>query len=370
MVRRGNRRSGIWGRLGRVAARGACWRLGQSPGRLRGWVDQWPRGLRRWPVDQRRRWRRVDQPPGLWRWRRMGQSMVSNSSGHAGVPGESVGQPLVFLPAAAAIEGQRNAPFVVTIRSRDELICWLREPPEGLQWLQVEGLLSDREAWSLAAQDPSDVPLDIILSAPGAEFSDLYRLVEVSAARDVRVSIPAVPGFLKAVWLGASLGFPIRLLPGQPSAEAIEEMADALDFYLHDPAVEAPVEFFHSVLAWMHGATTGSLWRIVEEDPAVFRHDDVGGRVCRRQAAHGSRQEASPTDFVRAHLARLVAADAECATCRWQPVCQGYFKWPDAGYSCRRIKQLFSTIENAAGEIRRALVEYEGQPTSSGDDQP
>jgi hypothetical protein len=127
----------------------------------------------------------------------MGQSLVSNSTGDAGVPEESAGQPLVFLAAAsahevlfrpssiaaeAASEGQGESPFVVIVRRLDELIRWLREPPEGLQWLQVEGLLGDREAWSLAAQGVSDVPLDIIHSAPGAEFGDLYRLVEVSTA--------------------------------------------------------------------------------------------------------------------------------------------------------------------------------------------
>lgn len=296
----------------------------------------------------------------------MDQPIVNDSAEHTGVPAESAGRPLMFFSAVPAEERQGNGPFVVIVRSRDELIHWLREPPEGLQWLQVEGLLSDREAWSLAAQAASDVPLDVILSAPGAEFSNLYRLVEVSAVRDVRLSMPAVPGFLKAVWLGASLGFPIRLLPSQPSTRVIEEMADALDFYLHDPAVDAPVEFFHSVLAWMHGARAGSLWRILEEDPAIFRHDDAGGRVCRPWAAHGSRQEISPPDFVRAHFARLVTGGAECATCRWQEVCQGYFKWPDAGYSCQRVKQLFSTIETSAGEIRRSLVGCEEPPGLNG----
>ena len=119
------------------------------------------------------------------------------------------------MAVETVLEGQGNGPFVVIIRSRDELIRWLCDPPAGLQWLQVEGLLDDREAWALAAQDASDIPLDVILSAPGTEFSNLYRLVELSAARDVRVSMSAVPGFLKAVRLGASLGLPIRLLPGE-----------------------------------------------------------------------------------------------------------------------------------------------------------
>jgi hypothetical protein len=40
------------------------------------------------------------------------------------------------------------------------------------------------------------------------------------------------------------------------------------DFYLRDPMVETPVEFFHSVLASMCG--DGSLWMILEENPGLF----------------------------------------------------------------------------------------------------
>src|SRR5947209_8549593 len=156
--------------------------------------------------------------------------------------------------------------------------------------------MADREVWAAAAQRGPEVPLDVVLSAPGSEFSELYRLVEVSATREVRVSMPALPGVFKAVRLAASLGLSIRLLPGQPSAEAIAELADALEFYLHDPRVEAPVEFFHSARAWMRGAWTGSLWQIVEEAPAVFRRYDADGRLRLARAAQASWQETSPSD--------------------------------------------------------------------------
>jgi hypothetical protein len=46
----------------------------------------------------------------------------------------------------------------------------------------------------------------------------------VRSVRDVRVSMPAAPGFLRALRLAASLGLPVRLLPGQPSAEALGYM--------------------------------------------------------------------------------------------------------------------------------------------------
>ena len=190
---------------------------------------------------------------------------------------QEVDNPLIFLRADSE-ERPADQPFVVIVRSREELSRWLHDCSPALQWIQVEGLVGDPDAWALAAQGAGDIPLDVVLSAPGSEFADLYRLVDVLAVRDVRVSMPATPRFLKAVRLGASLGVPVRLLPGQPSIEAVNELAAALDFYLHYPIVEAPIEFFHSALAWMRGTQTGSLWSIVEEDPAIFRHYHSNGQ--------------------------------------------------------------------------------------------
>ncbi len=275
---------------------------------------------------------------------------------------QEVDNPLIFLRADSE-ERPGDRPFVVIVRSREELSRWLHDCSPALQWIQVEGLLGDPDAWALAAQGAGDIPLDVVLSAPGSEFADLYRLVDVLAVRDVRVSMPATPRFLKAVRLGASLGLPVRLLPGQPSAEAVEELAEALTLYLHDPMVEAPIEFFHSALAWMRGAQTGSLWIIFEEDPAIFRHYHPNGQPGLPRATRPLAEETSSQDFVKSHLARLISEGAECTTCHWQPLCQGYFKWPDPSYSCHGVKQLFATLRAAADEIARDLAAREAQLT-------
>jgi hypothetical protein len=112
-------------------------------------------------------------------------------------------------------------------------------------------MLGDPEAWREAAHNDSHIPLDVVLSDPALEFSDLYRLVDACAVSAIRVTIPAAPGLTKAIRLAAALRLPVRVLPGQPTAEALEELHNALEFYLHEPTVEAPVEFFHSLLATM-----------------------------------------------------------------------------------------------------------------------
>jgi hypothetical protein len=217
---------------------------------------------------------------------------------------QEVYRSLEFLPSALAGE-QGGRPFVALVRSRDELRRWLGEPPGGLQWIQIEELLGDPDAWAQAASGASQVPFDVVLSDPASEFSDLYRLVDVCTMRDVRVTMPAAPGCLKAIKLAASLRLPVRVIPGQPSPEVLAELVEALEFYLHEPMVEMPVEFFHSLLAAKCGADAGSLWMILEEDPAAFLHYDAEGRPQLPRSSGFRPIEISPEAFVEHHLKSL-----------------------------------------------------------------
>jgi len=282
----------------------------------------------------------------------MDQSLVNDRYNSAPL---EPGWPILFLPSGLA-SGHSNGAFVAIVRSRAELSRWLINPPAGLQWLQVEELLEDQDAWIPAAQSTSNVPLDVVISSPGSQFSDLYRLVDVLAVRDVRVSMPASPGFLKALKVAVALRLPVRLLPGQPSPEVLIELTEAAGFYLRDPMVETPVEFFHSVLAAMCGAGDGSLWMILEEDPALFLHRGVDGGVNLPAGFTSPLSDHSSTTFVETWFRRLLEQNAECVTCPWQQICQGYFKWPDPAYDCGGVKRLFSAIKAAADEMGLELA--------------
>src|SRR5215471_16903782 len=263
--------------------------------------------------------------------------------------------PISILPSPLA-ETQGDRPFVAIVRSREEFRRWLTNPLPGLRWLQVEGMLGDSEAWMEAAHSRSNIPLDVVLTDPALEFSYLYRLVDACAVRAIRVAMPAAPGLTKALRLAAALRLPVRVLPGQPSAEALVGLHDALQFYLHEPMVDAPVEFFHSVLANICDWDAGSLWMILEEDPDAYRHYDADGRARVPRANDPELSEITSSGFVEDHLNRLIAQGAECATCPWQQPCRGYFKWPDPAYSCEGVKQLFFDIQTAANEIRQDLA--------------
>ncbi len=118
-------------------------------------------------------------------------------TGCIGVSAE-VYQPLRILPSALA-DTQGDLSFVAIVRSREELGRCLCDPLPGLKWLQVEGMLGDSDTWTEAAHSNSSVPLDLVLSDPSSEFSDLYKLVDACTVHDFRVTIPARPGLLKAV---------------------------------------------------------------------------------------------------------------------------------------------------------------------------
>jgi hypothetical protein len=288
----------------------------------------------------------------------MGKPLVNEGSGRVSTPLEPDG-PILFLPSDSASR-QSGSPFVAVVRSRAELSRWLINPPAGLQWLQIEELLEDQDAWIPATQSKSNVPLDVVITTPGSQFSDLYRLVDVLAVRDVRVTMPASPGFLRALKVAVALRLPVRLLPGQPSPEVLIELIDAVNFYLRDPMVETPVEFFHSALASMCGAGDGSLWMILEEDPALFLHRTGEGGFKIRGVSSSTSPDLFSATFVDTWFKRLLEEDTECMTCPWQQICQGYFKWPYPTYDCGGVKQLFSAIEAVANEMGRELACRDG----------
>ena len=95
---------------------------------------------------------------------------------------------------------------------------------------------------------------------------------------------------------------------------------------------------------------------ILEEDPAAFLRYDANGQARLPRSGAFEGVEISPAEFVENHLKSLIEQGAECATCPWQQPCSGYFKWPDPGYSCEGVKQLFSIIQAAADEIGRDLA--------------
>lgn len=217
---------------------------------------------------------------------------------------------------------------VVVVSSEEERAAAVALTSERVAWIEAPLALAgapDLKAWRL----------DVTLTDPGREAAGLYALARAREGAPTRVSMPAIAGVAKAGQVVLALHLPARIIPAQPSAEAVGELETLLDRYLHDPLATAPIEPFHGALTRIIHGASDTLWHRVEATPPPPAHEAESG-----------------DQSLEAHLARLVEANAECASCPLQMWCVGYFKSPDAAYDCAHVRRLFSQLEREAQALQ------------------
>jgi len=199
------------------------------------------------------------------------------------------------------------------------------------------------------------IPIDLVMLHPQSEFPCLYRHAKLLDRHPLRVCIPVVNGFSKAVKVAASLKLLIKLEIGQPDPSLIEEIHRVLDFYVHNPLVALPIEYFHSTFLAMHQSEESLIWDIQEENPAFFRYVTEDGKETIARCTGSSRTISNLDSFVADLLSTLLAQRDECYGCEYFRNCGGYFKWPSRAYRCDGVKTLFSALGAAAREIREDI---------------
>lgn len=215
-----------------------------------------------------------------------------------------------------------------------------------VQLLSASADISVLELWG------EGIPIDVVLNDPAVEFSSLYGYATLRETHPVRVTVPVVPGFGKAVRVALALGFAVKLTTNQPNPALISELEEIVDFYLHGSNVQQPVEFFQTLFMSFYRPLPVSLWELNEEDPAQVRYITDEGEETISPRFAGSVSTADLNDFVPRFGAQLLAEKRECHTCDFYNRCGGYFKWPDKTYSCEGIKKLFNTLRSAAAELQ------------------
>jgi len=254
------------------------------------------------------------------------------------------------IPAAALNKYQDKT---VTVRSTNATAlveAFSTVPRDNLWSLQVLSMDCDADAL-LHLSD--QVPIDLVIDNPTAEFSRLYRFAELTRKHSVRVTVQAVPGMTKAVKISQALNFSVRLEVNQPDARVVDELLALVEYYLRGSTVGSPIEPFHSLfLSFLSGRPT-SLWSLQEEDPAVDRYVTHDGNVAisARLVSLGV-----PEDRLEQFISERIAAGketGECAACDFFSRCQAYFKVPQSDYRCEHIRWLFALLNEAAEEMRR-----------------
>ena len=228
------------------------------------------------------------------------------------------------------------------------------EPNDEVVMLQLLDIEAELDALETSGYG---IPIEVVLNDPQTEAGKLYRVMSLQRTHPVRIVIPVVAGFSKAIKVASSLNLPVKLEGTQPDATLIEELCDALDHYLHNKAVSQPIEYFSGLLMARLHRMPITLWDIQEEDPASVRHiTDDGNEVIARRPFVPVTQ--SIDSFRFAHTKQVLSPGEECASCEFFPECAGYFKWPDRNFSCEGVKRVFRKLHEAANELQDDLSIY------------
>ena len=202
------------------------------------------------------------------------------------------------------------------------------------------------------------IPVDLVMLHPETEFPILYRHAKLVDKHPLRVCIPVVNGFSKAVKVAASLKLLIKLEVLQPDPSLIEEIHRALNFYIHNPAVALPIEYFHSTfLAIYHNEPT-SLWDVQEENPADIRYVTEDGKETVARRLGSTKITGNLDNFIGNLQGELFAEREECYECKFFKNCGSYFKWPNKNYRCDGVKTLFYAIDEAAREMKDNITVF------------
>ena len=227
-----------------------------------------------------------------------------------------------------------------------------------LQLLDISADLDVLDGWN------PGLPIEVMLKDPEAETMKLYRLCKLQRSHPVRAVIPVVPGFSKAARVASFLFLPVKLEGMQPGHALIDELSETLDFFLHNKAASQPIEYFSGLLTTVIHKQPVTLWDIQEEHPSVVRYiTDDGSETLARWPFDPEHEDLDRFQFELTR--RVLAPEAECASCEFFLNCGGYFKWPNRDFSCDGIKRIFHRLRGAALELHDDLSLYPAVPTES-----
>ena len=255
------------------------------------------------------------------------------------------------------VESYRGRKLIVRAWEPSELVAAL--PHKDLDDILYVKLLSPDGDVDALANWGFSVPVDVVLEEPSRDYPKLYRHAKLLEKHPVRVSIPVRRGFSKAVKVGASLNFTVRLEPGQPPPELITELSEVLEFFLHHPSVSQPVEYFHGALMSFYHDQGINLWTIQEEDPAMVRYvTDYGVEIGSPRIVSIQENNVSTLFSLDDVQSAILAERGECSVCEFWERCGGYFKWPRREFACGGVKSLFASLRDAADDLKRDVSIY------------
>lgn len=266
----------------------------------------------------------------------------------------------IYNVTLAYVDSYLNRPLI--IRAFDPLTVVQTLLPHELENLVALQLLDISAELDVLEQWNPGLPIELVLNDPESETMKLYRLCKLQRSHPVRVVIPVVAGFGKAVRIASFLHLPVKLEGTQPNPSLIDELSETLEFFLHNKAVSEPVDYFQGLLTALLHNLPATLWFIQEEDPSLVRYvTDDGTETLARRPFDAVNLDKFQFELMK----RVLDPDAECASCEFFMNCSGYFKWPNPDYSCYGMKRVFWQVRTAAHELQDDLSLYPARTESA-----
>ena len=264
-------------------------------------------------------------------------------------------EPCTYNVPVELLSAYGDCRVVVRAKAPSALALSLSQKPgDEIVMLQLLDINADLEVLETCSYG---IPIEIVLKYPQCEASKLYRVTKLQRAHPLRIVIPVVAGFSKAVKVASALHLPIKLEGNQPEPDVIEELCSVLDFFLHNKAVSQEIDYFSGLLTAQFHKLPITLWDVQEEDPRSLRYvTDDGEEVVARAPFVAC--EGGLDGFRVALMERVLRPGAECASCLFFPECGGYFKWPDQNFSCDGVKRVLGKLRDAARELQDDLASW------------
>lgn len=226
---------------------------------------------------------------------------------------------------------------------------------KNMEAVELIGIPADIE---LLSQLDEHAEVDLVLQDGERELSRLNALRESGMEEDIQIVVPVVPGFGETAKRACRLGYPVKLNIGALDLLDVEETLDLVNFYLHTPDLEEPLEFFHSFAQALFNEEALTMWDIMNENPAEIRYiTDQGNEVLSRRLAHMP-ATGDMSDFLDRRKLQLLRERGECSQCRFFVNCNGYFKLPNPEFGCDGVKRIFGTLKEAVKKLQEDVDKF------------
>ena len=266
----------------------------------------------------------------------------------------------ISVPAALADRIEADAVVIRSARCA-EIVKAFRRRGERIQGVLLESV--DDDLINLA-----ELPVGMFMTVKmhPREAAQIYTSSWMSDRFNLGVLMDIDVGLLQGVRIVTSAGVSVMLNPDEVYDTG--ELLSVLHYYLHEPHLQVPVEFFHSLFNAYLNNTPVSLEEMYPESPDTFLYVDELGRIS------GSARLACAGEFfgeVRDSLTldttcnaykslldrrkNIFLSGSACASCEHFDVCGAYLRFVEKEFDCDPFKKTFEQIKAKAREFAEDL---------------